>query len=188
MIGGLSSVIAILVVVGAASLLGCLVGGGAYSDAGGKALVLRYPAKLRGFAVLCGVLMPATIAVAVFVGNQSGHQSPGRTTGLLCLAGFFLLLGLPLGLEAFRKQVILTEDSITSRSWLGKIDQIQWSDVRSVSNHPINAYLRVFGAGATVKVNHYLSGVDVFIAECKSRLEPKRYGNAFDAPISNPFA
>ncbi len=188
MIGGLSSAIAILLVGGAVGLLAWLVGGGAYRDADGKALVLRYPAKLRGFAVLCGALVPAGIAIAVFVGNQSGLHSQGRTVGLLCLAGFFLLLGLPLGLEAFRKQVILSEDAIASRSWFGTLERIEWKDVKSVTNHPINAYIRVFGAGVTIKVNHYLSGLDVFIAECKQRLEPKRYGNTFDAPISNPFA
>jgi hypothetical protein len=188
MIGGLSSVIAILLVVGAVALLAWLVGGGAFRDAAGQAVVLRYPAKLRGFAVLCGVVAPAGIAVAVFAGNQMGYQSPGRTVGLLCLAGFFLLIGLPLGLEAFRKQVILTDDAVASRSWFGGLNHIQWRAIQSVSNHPISGYIRVCGAGATVKVNHYLDGVDLFVAECKRRLEPKRYGDSFDTPIANPFA
>ena len=187
MIGGLSSVIAILLIGGAVALLALLVGGGAYVDSTSKTLVMRYPAKARAFAVLCGVLVPAGIATAVFVGNQMGLQSPGRTIGLLCLAGFFLLLGLPLGFEAFRKQVILSDEAIVSRSWFGSLKHIPWGKVESVSNHQISGYIGVCGSGVTVKVNHYLSGLNVFIAECKRRLEPKRYGNTFDAPISNPF-
>jgi hypothetical protein len=188
MIGGLSSAMAIVLVGGAVALLGWLVGGGAYRDADGKALVLRYPAKLRGLAVLCGVILPAAIAIAVLAGNQTGYQSPARTVGLLGLAGFFLLLGLPLCMEGFRKQVMLSEDAIASRSWFGSLKEIEWSDVKRVTNHPISGYICIFGAGVTVKVNHYLSGLDTFVAECKRRLEPSQYGNTFDTPISNPFA
>jgi hypothetical protein len=188
MMGGISSVIAIFLVFGAVALLGSLVGGGAYNHGAGDAFVLRYPARLRAFAILGGVLVPAAIAIAVLVGNQMGYESPGRTIGMLGLAGFFLLLGLPLGLEGFRKQVILSENAIASRSWFGTLNHIQWSDVESVTNHPISGYVRVSGAGVTVKVNHYLDGVDLFVAICKQRLDPKRYGNSFDTPISNPFA
>ncbi len=188
MIGGLSTVIAIALITGAVALLASLVGGGACRDTTGNALVMRYPAKLRAFAILCGVFAPAGIAIAVIVGNQMGYQSPGRTTGLLCLAGFFLLMGLPLCLEGFRKQVILSEDAIASRSWFGGLTHIQWKDVKSVSNHPVSGYVCVCGAGVAVKVNHYLGGIDVFVAECKRRVEPRRYGNTFDAPITNPFA
>jgi hypothetical protein len=188
MIGGLSTVIAFVLVAGAISLLAWLVGGGAYVDASGKALVMRYPAKARGLAVLCGAVVPAGIAIAVVVGNQQGLQNQGRTIGLLGLAGFFLLLGMPLGLESFRKQVILSDDAITARSWFGSVTRIAWEDVKSLSNHPISGYVLVCGSGASVKVNHYLSGFQVFIGECKRRLEPRRYGTAFDTPISNPFA
>ena len=187
MIGGLSSVIAIALIMGAVALLGWLVGaalrGRFRQDA--RLALPGQGTRLRR-SVRSG--RAAGIAIAVVVGNQMGFQSQGRTIGLFCLAGFFLLLGLPLGLESFRKQVISSDDEIASRSWFGTLHHIRWSDVQSVSNEPISGYIRVCGAGVTVKVNHYLDGLDVFIAECKQRVEPRRYGNTFNAPISNPFA
>ena len=188
MTGGLSSVAAMLLIGGAAALLGWLVGGGASRDASGQALILRYSGKFRGFAILCGVLMPAGIAIAVFVGIQQGHDSPARTTGLFALAGFFLLLGVPLGLESFRSHVILTEEGITSRTWLGELKHIQWRDVKEVANQPTTGCFRVSGRGVIVKVNHFLGGIELFVAECKQRLEPHRYGDTFDKPLANPFA
>jgi hypothetical protein len=187
MVQGLATGIAIVITFAAIALLGWLVGGGARQDTGSGVTVLRYGTLFRGLGVLAAVVIPVVICVILIVTLLTGATRPESTPIALGLAGFFLLLGLPLILEGFRKQAILDESGITVRSWLGRLTHVGWQEVEEVSNRVTRGFFLVRGAGKKVKLGHYLEGLDCFAEECRRRLAPGVYGEAFAKPLNRPF-
>jgi hypothetical protein len=187
MIKGLAIAIAIAIVAAAVVLLGWLVGGGICWEKSGRATVLCYGKLFRGLGVLCAGVVPVIIGIVLVVTLQTGATKPESAPIALGLAGFFFLLGFPLVMEGFRKQVALEESGITMRSWFGRLTHLAWSEIEEVSNRVSRGFFLVRGAGKKIKVGHYLEGLDFFSQECRQRLPAEVYGDAFDKPLNRPF-
>jgi hypothetical protein len=187
MLRGLATGVAVVVVFAAIAFVGWLVGGGAHRDTAGGATVLRYGKLFRGLGVLSTVVIPLIIGVVLVVTLQTGATEPESAPIALGLAGFFFVLGIPLAMEGFRKQVTLDESGITVRSWFGRLTHIGWHEIDEVSNRVARGFFLVQGAGKKVKLGHYLDGLDAFSNECRQRLPPELYGDAFTKPLNRPF-
>jgi hypothetical protein len=180
---GLITGIVAVFVLGLIFLLGKLAGGGAIKQPG--ATVLRYGGFFRGVALL-GLFIPAVLIVCVFVLPAPG----GGTVGYLVLGGIgaaFLALEAGLLLEAFRRRIVLSETGISAHGWFGPVGEQQWSEIEKIENRVGSGKYVVFGGKAKIALGHYLDGLDVFAAECKKRLAPEVYGDAFEKPVNRPF-
>jgi hypothetical protein len=187
MIKGLATGLAFVVVFAAIALLGWLVGGGVSRDTARGARILRYGPLFRGLGVLAAVVVPLVIGAILVITLLTGATRPESAPVALGIAAGFFLLGFPLSLEGFRKQVTLDETGITSRSWFGRLTHIGWPEIEEVSNRVSRGFFLVRGAGKKIKVGHYLEGLDLFAQECRQRLAPGVYGDAFDKPLNRPF-
>src|SRR5262249_52909789 len=147
MIRGLATGIAVVVVFAAVALLGWLVGGGVQRNMARGTTLLRYGKLFRGLGVLCAVVMPLIIGVVLIVTLQTGATRPESAPIALGLAGFFLVLGFPLALEGFRKQVTLEDSGITVRSWFGRLTHVAWQEIEEVSNQVSRGFFLVRGGG-----------------------------------------
>jgi hypothetical protein len=183
---GLITGVTIAVVFGLIFLMGKLAGGGAKKQAGET--VLRYGGMFRGLGLLC-VLLVVIVLVVFAVGRITGEasQSEGAAIAVGVLCGIFLLPGLPLLIEGYRRQITLSETGIAARGWFGPVGELRWEEITSVENKVMSGKYVVRGASATIKIGHYLEGLDVFAEECKKRLAPEVYGDAFDKPVNRPF-
>jgi hypothetical protein len=187
MVQGLATGAAIVLVFAVVALLGWLVGGGSSRETGRGAHVLRYGKMFRGLGVLAAVVIPLILGIVIVVLLLSGRMEPRSAWIALGLAGFFFLLGFPLVMEGFRKQVRLDEAGVTGRGWFGGETHIGWGAIEEVSNRVSRGFFLVRGAGKKVKLGHYLDGLDVFAQECQQRLPPAVYGDAFGKPLNRPF-
>jgi hypothetical protein len=185
-LNGLITGVVAVVVFGVIALLGKLAGGGMKAEEGET--VLRYGGFFRGVGLL-GVLVALIVLVVFAVGRLTGlaSQEPGAVLGVSVLAGGFLLVSLPLLVEGYRRQIVLSEEGIAARGWFGPAGELRWSEIESVENRAGSGKYVVRGAGKKISLGHYLDGLDVFAEECKKRLAPEVYGKAFDKPLNRPF-
>jgi hypothetical protein len=187
MVQGLATAAAIVLVFGVIALLGWLVGGGS-SRAGAHGVhVLRYGKMFRGLAVLAAVVIPLILGIVILVGLLAGGMETKSAWIALAMAGGFFLLGFPLTMEGFRRQITLDEAGITGRGWFGGQTHIPWGQVEEVSNRVARGFFLVRGGGKKIKLGHYLDGLDQFAQECQQRLPAEVWGNAFAGPLNRPF-
>jgi hypothetical protein len=182
MIGGIAVALAVILLGGVVVLLGWLVGGGVKHDPVRGQTVMRFGPRFRGLGVLpilMAVLILAIFAVRLFL----GFDRPEIFIFPVGLAAFFVLLSMPLLLMGFRTEVTLDDAGITSRGIFGGSTHITWESVEGITSSSQAGGFFVKGAGLKVKVPFLLHGRDVFVEECKKRLAPDRYGNAFDRPL-----
>jgi hypothetical protein len=187
MVQGVATGLAIVLVFGAVALLGWLVGGGSRRDTAHGVHVLAYGRMFRGLGVLAGVVLPVIICGIVIVTLLMEKLRPESAPIGLGVAGFFFLIGFPLMMEGFRRQVTLDETGITMRGWFGGLKHIAWGEVESVENKTMSGHFLVRGGGKKIKLGHYLEGLELFAQECKQRLAPEVFGTSFDKPINRPF-
>jgi hypothetical protein len=162
-----------LVTVGLIVLAGRLVGGGGTSVSD-RVVVLRYRRTMRGLAVL--VVLQMLVFLSFLVADLLGVDAGvGDRRLLLVVTGISIWGGTTLGLEAFRRCVVLTDDGLRVRGWFGWSPLLRWGDIQSVRHRNFSKTLVV--RTATVKVSwwDYLDGIDRFASECRRRLAPDVY-------------
>jgi hypothetical protein len=174
-INGLASGIATLVTVGLIALLTKVAGGGIRTGPGEA--VLRYGAGLRAIGLVCVVAVVITLILLAI--GQWVVGNPRVWIGAAILAGVFILPGVPLLMEGYRRQITLTDGGISARGWFGPVGQLRWDEVEKVENRAEYGKLIVRGRGKKITISHYLDGLEVFVAECVKRLRPEVYGKAF---------
>jgi hypothetical protein len=175
---GLVTALSTVIVLGLIFLMGKLAGGGATKQEG--QIILRQGWLVRGCGLLCMVI--AVLSLLGFVADQFTHwmEPPdGRPNPLIFLAGVFVAFGLPAMVEGYRRQLILTEAGLTPRGWFGTGSTIPWTEITNIENNPWAAKFYVRTAAKRIAVSHYLAGLDLFVEECKKRLSPAVYGDAF---------
>jgi Bacterial PH domain len=182
MIWGLAVALAVILLAGVVVLLGWLVGGGVKHDTTRGQTVLRFGPRFRGLG-LVGVVMAVIIVVVFAVRVFLGFDRPELFIFPVGVAGLFVLLSTPLLLIGFRTEVRLDDAGIASRRVFGGSTHIPWEAVEGITSSAQAGGFFVRGAGLRVKVPFLLHGRDVFVEECRKRLPPDRYGDAFDRPL-----
>lgn len=183
---GLLTGIAAVLVFGIIALLAKFAGGGVSKKPGET--VLRYGGMFRGVGLMSMSIVVLVLLVFI-IGTLTGlaAQAPGSAIGAGVCAGLFFVIGFPLLMEGYRRQVILSETGITARGWFSTGEEIPWEAITKVENKVMSGKFVVRAGKKTVALNHYLEGLDAFAEECKKRLAPDVYGKAFEGPLNRPF-
>jgi hypothetical protein len=180
-----ATVVVTAIVFGVIGLFGWLVGGGSRKASDG-AVVLRYGRKSRGLAVMMVVIALALCVVLgaslIGVGPNADARMP-----ILLMIGLFGGLGLPLAVEAFRRQVVMNDEGLTGRGWFATGELLRWEEIVSVERKVVSGKFVVRTGAVKLVIGHDLEGLSEFVAECKKRLAPDVYGDCFDKPINRPF-
>jgi hypothetical protein len=182
MIGGIATGLAAMLVTGAVILLGWLLGGGSVRDTVEGYTVLRYGPKFRGIGIL-GVLMGVVVFLVIAVRVVLEYDPPETLFIGIGLLLFFLLLSTPLLLMGFRTAVMLDDSGISFRGALGGSSHVPWEAVENVTYSSMAGGFLVKASGRKMKVPFLLHGREYFVEECKKRVPPDRYGDAFDRPL-----
>jgi hypothetical protein len=141
------------------------------ADAPG-AMVLRYGAPLRMFALAVALMLP--LFMIYFIWNV-----PWRTDARLIAAGvsFFTtsVTGGLLLIEVERTKIAVIEGGIVRFSfWQGEA-ALKWSEIECVSYSALNRWIVVEGAGKTIRVSSHLAGVAAFVKTLRAKVSPERY-------------
>jgi hypothetical protein len=158
----------------AAVIIGPLLRSRSSRGADGSA-VLRYGMFIVGFGGVCSLVI--AVGWVVFLATTR-PQDDGWNDGLTCLSIFSVLFGGWM-YEVYRRRVVLDEDGITVRGWLGT-RTVRWAEVTRITN---NGKFVVRDLTGSVGLSHKLDGLEYFLQECRSRLDPELYGKELEKPI-----
>ncbi len=138
----------------------------------GGALVLKYP----GFMAVIGYAVIAFGALIVIVTEFQIIPTTGNEV-VPYLAGFFVVLGLPLVLIEKRVRAVVTEEKVGYTGLVSKYREIRWDQVREVRFSFTSEI--VLSAGETrIKLNVILAGFEGFVEIMKRKLDPSLYSEA----------
>jgi hypothetical protein len=137
--------------------------------------VLRYGVALRTIALALALTLPLIMVYCVwaFLWRNQNMLNLAGMSFLACsiIAGLWLI-------EVTRVQVVLTEEGIRAFSpWRGSVT-LKWLDVESVRYSALNSWFILRGAGQTVRVSKYLSGVGAFVEIVRRKVAAERWVSA----------
>jgi hypothetical protein len=150
-------------------------------DTASALAVLRYGVVLRMLALLLAM----TPLVILFYSMRKFHwETPAKFN----LAGFaFLTFSAIVGLwliELARVQIVLTADGITRTSPWSGLATLKWSEVERVRYSSANRWFLVEGAGHTIRVSRYLTGIGIFAEVVQRKVAAERWASAAGALLA----
>ena len=151
-------------------------------DAKTRATYLRHSPVLRA-GLMFGVGLGVGAAVSYRLRVADGTYDP--KSHLLTLAVLFLGCCIPGTIEMFRRRIVLDERGITPGGWFGDQACLLWSEIEFVELNWWKGRYYVEGWGRKIKIDHALSPIGAFADECRARLSPHIYGQAFDEEIED---
>src|SRR5262245_47609903 len=154
-----------------------LLAGGKATVRGGR-LVMRYNLAFRLLGI--GSLVAGAAGLLVLgVRRVMGLETPAESMALWCFLGFWVLPGVLIVTETFRRQVVLTDEGLSARGWFGWGPQLAWDQVRRVERvgQPGLGYRACGRKKAVVEVSFFMTGLNEFVGQCRERLDAKMYGD-----------
>jgi hypothetical protein len=119
---------------------------------------------------------------------NGGAQEPNAEVSIGIVVGLFLVLGLWLVIETYRRRIVISEEGIAARGWFGPAGALRWDKIESVERRDRSQKFVVRGGRTKISIGYSLDGVGVFILKCRERLNPEVYGEAFpEQPPDRPF-
>jgi hypothetical protein len=140
--------------------------------------VLRYGVVLRMLALL---LAMTPLVILLYAMRKFHWETPAKFN----LAGFaFLTFSAIVGLwliEVARVQIVVTEDGITRSSPWSGVATLKWSEIERVRYSSANRWFVVEGAGHTIRVSRYLTGIGVFAEVVERKITADKWASAAGA-------
>lgn len=119
--------------------------------------VLRLP-KLYGIiGIIASVLGDFILIFAILFFDEEDiiHQ--------VILFLLFAGCGIPLMLQGFRHEVVLTDEGIVVKNMIGKVKSVRWENITTARFNSLTLELKISDGTTTVKCHHHLVGFDLLV-------------------------